>query len=273
LTQFDEQEIDSEEVVEPPRNMGRVWTIRLVVLVAVVLLVLPVFSTLQPRYYSRYRDLRISMAYWRNSTHGLMTCAGCHVEPGIEGYASFAARSIPAFYSQLVNGPAKTNILGAPSTAGCQKCHTDFRVVSPEGDLLVPHRAHVKILKIDCVECHVDLVHADNKEGVNRPKMTMCLEKCHDGKKASRECTACHTKKNAPDTHNAKNWLTVHEQQSKTGDCGTCHAWAPDFCNECHQQRPKSHSGNWKKDHQTRAKQSTKGCMFCHDEKFCKKCH
>ena len=35
---------------------------------------------------------------------GIITCIECHVEPGVKGLVSYGLRSVPAFYSQLVQG-------------------------------------------------------------------------------------------------------------------------------------------------------------------------
>lgn len=240
----------------------------------IVFLTLPVFSTLQPGYYGRYEELRPRMDNWQTSTHARVTCVECHVEPGAVGFLEFAAASIPAFYSQLARGPHETNLIGEPSMEACQKCHTGYRQVSPDGDLLIPHRAHVQVLGIDCVECHKDLVHSVNDKGFNRPEMEDCLS-CHDGTTASNECTDCHTRKHTPANHAEKTWLASHGEQSETIDCGECHSWTPtDFCTDCHQKRPATHVGNWKEGHAERAKTQSQGCYVCHDEKkFCGECH
>jgi hypothetical protein len=243
-------------------------------LFVIVLLVLPVFSTLQPGYYGRYPDLRVRIDHWRSSTHARISCIECHVEPGVRGFAEFAIESIPTFYSQMLEGSNQNNMLEAPGILACQKCHTNFRQVSPDGDLLIPHRAHVEVLKVECVVCHKSLVHSENTQGFNRPEMSMCFDTCHDGVQATDECVKCHTRKATPKSHTAANWLEVHSRKVESTDCGSCHSWTPDYCDECHQKRPKSHAGNWKTDHQIRAKKSSTGCLVCHGgEKFCKTCH
>lgn len=245
-----------------------------VAFVVFFLIALPVFSTLQPGYYGRYRELRVRMEHWNTSTHARMDCVSCHVSPGAGGHLEFAARSIPAFYSQLIGGPKKTNLLDAPDRLACQKCHTNYRQVSPDGDLLIPHRAHVEVLNVNCVVCHKDLVHSANDQGFNRPEMSTCLDQCHDGVKATNKCVKCHTRKDTPDSHSNEDWLEVHGRKSETMDCGKCHNWTPDYCSDCHKKRPATHAGNWKKNHSIRAKERGKGCLVCHGvAKFCKNCH
>ena len=257
-----------------PAKKRRFPTKSVLAVLVIVALGLPVFSTLQPGYYERYPDLRVRIDNWRKSTHARISCAQCHVDPGAVGFLTFAAKSIPAFYSQLILGPRPQNLLSAPSRAACQKCHTDYRQVSPAGDLLIPHRAHVEALHINCPVCHKNLVHSLNAQGFNKPEMQTCLSLCHNGVKAVNKCDKCHTRKQVPPSHMQADWLTVHPTMVGKIDCAQCHAWAPNYCRECHSHRPPSHAGNWKQLHQFRAKaQGTKGCLFCHAQAFCNKCH
>ncbi len=250
------------------------WAVMVLAAVLAVLLVLPVVSMLQPGYYRRYPDLIDRMDHWSVSTHSRISCAGCHVDAGAGALLTFAVRSIPAFYSQLITGPSATNLPDSPTKSACQKCHTTYRQVSPAGDLLIPHRAHVTVLDMECVSCHKDLVHSLNRRGFNRPEMEGCVEQCHDGDTADDECVSCHTRKNVPETHKRKDWLAVHGTMADTIDCAECHDWTPEYCEECHQKRPASHVGNWKKGHAPFAKKRGDGCLVCHGgDKFCKECH
>ena len=264
--------MDGPEVTSRKRRGRLIAGIGAAVLFA--LLALPLVSTLQPGYYERYPELRERMDNWRVSTHSRMSCVSCHVPPGARGFASFAVRSIPAFYSQIISGPDETNLLDAPGCDACQTCHSSYRQVSADGDLLIPHRAHVEILEVDCVVCHYDLVHAESPEGFNRPSMRMCLEECHNGEIAGDECVKCHTRKHVPDDHLRDDWLQIHAERSDTEDCGSCHEWTPDYCEDCHSQRPDTHVGNWKSGHAERARTHASGCLVCHGgETFCKECH
>ena len=247
-----------------------------VIAAAVVLLVLPVFSTLQPGYYERYPSLRVRMSNWRTSTHAKVSCADCHVDPGPFGLLAFAKKAVPAFYSQLVFGPKQTNLLSVPSAAACERCHTVYRQVSPNGDLLIPHRAHVDILGIKCAVCHKNIVHSLNAKGFNRPVMSTCLTLCHDGEQATDTCVKCHTRKEVPDSHKQTAWLDTHGTATVTAKCGECHGFQPDYCRTtCHEQLPPSHVGNVKQTHQVRVRaKGTKGCDFCHtNAEFCNQCH
>ncbi|MBU4556701.1 MAG: cytochrome c family protein [Actinobacteria bacterium] len=254
------------------RRRTLMWVLLGLGLIVALFVTLPVFSTLQPDYYRRYPTMNLRMDNWETSTHSKISCAECHVEPGVRGMLSFAADSIPAFYSQLLEGPAGTNLLQAPSRDACHQCHTRYRAVAPSGDLLIPHRAHVEVLGMQCVTCHRDLVHSQNRYGFNKPEMETCLT-CHDGDKASNACTDCHTRKNTPDSHKGANWLAIHGSQAEVVDCGQCHNWTPSYCAKCHEQRPASHAGNWKTDHAPHARTRKDGCLVCHGQQFCDKCH
>lgn len=244
------------------------------VFLALIAVAVPVVSTLQPDYYRRYPALALRMDHWTMSTHSRISCAECHVEPGIGGLASFAVAAVPAFYSQLVSGPDDTNLLRAPNRTACQRCHTSYRSVAPSGDLLIPHRAHVEVLGMECVACHEDLVHSLNRRGYNRPEMESCLDQCHDGDTASNECSDCHTRKQVPESHTQADWLQVHGDRADTEDCAGCHDWTPGYCAECHEKRPASHVGNWKSGHAESARVRGDGCLVCHDgEEFCDQCH
>lgn len=268
------------EAPQPGTPRGRMplttrtrWLIAAGAVVA-FLIVLPVFSTLQPGYYMRYPSLRVRIQNWSTSTHAKMSCADCHVDPGVGGAVSFMAKAIPDFYSQLVFGPRSTNLFQVPSAAACLKCHTTDRQVSPSGDLLIPHRAHVVVLGIRCAVCHKNLVHSLNPKGYNTPVMQTCMT-CHDGTRATNECVKCHTQKQVPPSHKQADWLSVHGTMVGKVDCAKCHGFTPNYCATCHAQRPASHAGNFKQTHPLRiAKVGTDGCYVCHDQKtFCGRCH
>lgn len=255
------------------RRTAFIWLgIGLGVLV-VVALALPIFSTLQPDYYRRYPALALRMDHWEGSTHSKISCSECHIPPGARGMLAFAAEAVPAFYSQLVNGPDDTNLFDAPDRDACQSCHTTYRTVAPSGDLLIPHRAHVQVLGMECVTCHKDLVHSLNRHGFNKPEMELCLEECHDGDTASNECIDCHTRKQTPASHESPDWLQEHGGQAESEDCGQCHDWTPGYCARCHEERPASHAGNWKTGHAPHALVRGDGCLVCHAQEFCDECH
>ncbi|MBS3956777.1 MAG: hypothetical protein KGZ40_04515 [Clostridiales bacterium] len=269
----DGQTLVAGEKPARPGKRRRTVLVLLALLVVAVLLILPGIVKLQSPYYERYPELRESMHFWEESTHALMSCADCHISPGVWPHILHGFQSVPAFYAQLLRGPGEEHLFGPPPTEACLRCHTINRTVSADGDLLIPHRAHIEILEVECVDCHLQLVHYENPLGLNRPPMEMCMDTCHDGETAGEECIKCHTRKDVPEDHLQPDWLQVHQEESAKQDCGQCHAWTPDFCAECHQERPRSHEGNFKTLHAPRAAANSEGCMFCHDEQYCLNCH
>ncbi len=249
------------------------WRLTIIGILAVALLltVVPLYSTRQPAYYNNFNGTKSYYQTWKSSTHEKMDCAECHIEPGFDNLALFKAKSVGEYYLKYV-APKKVNIFDRPTRKACQQCHTTYRVVSASGDLLIPHRAHIEVLKMSCSDCHRALVHTQNTRGVNTPQMKMCL-KCHDGRKASAQCKSCHTEKAYPESHRAKDWIKVHSERAEDKSCAKCHAWTPDFCKECHSKKPESHAGNWKKLHAKPAKENSKRCMICHKKKKCLECH
>jgi hypothetical protein len=251
-------------------------SVALVVIALIAAAVLPLVLTLQPSYYDRYPSLAGRIAAWRSSTHAPFVCADCHVDPGSAGLIAYADKALPAFYSQLMSGPTTENVLAVPSSSACLKCHTSDRTVSPNGDLMIPHPKHVGELGIACATCHKNLVHSLNGAGFNRPEMATCLVAgCHDGTKAKNDCMSCHTQIQVPPDHKKPDWVTVHPTLIGKIDCAKCHAWTPNYCQDCHSKRPPSHVGNWKYGHQFAATaRGEKGCLVCHDQTaWCDKCH
>jgi hypothetical protein len=233
---------------------------------------IPMYQARQSKYYRSFKGTKEYYATWKVSTHEKMSCIDCHVEPGTENRIVFIVKAVAEHYVGRFFSDEK-NLFHKPSRQACQECHTTYRVVSASGDLLVPHRAHIEVLKMSCADCHNALVHTQNTKGVNTPAMDKCL-KCHDGKKASDKCKSCHTEKAYPKSHQAKNWIEVHSEKEKEINCAKCHAWTPDFCKECHTKKPQSHkAGNWKKLHAGPAKNNSKRCMICHEKKKCLECH
>jgi hypothetical protein len=243
----------------------------LVVAVVLLLVLVPAFVTSRPGYFGRFDDLKSKYEPWKTSTHVAARCQDCHVAPGLGSQAAYAVQSIGGFYAALLAPSRTPEHFASPTNASCLACHEDLRSISPEGDLLIPHRAHVNILKMDCVECHDYLVHEISPEGAHRPTMAGCLT-CHDGDTAKNTCSACHTSKATPESHKVDDWLIVHDDAAAREDCDSCHAWTEDWCVDCHSKRPASHTDDWRAVHGEQvAKRRT--CEACHDAAFCEKCH
>jgi hypothetical protein len=243
----------------------------IVTLVVLVFVALPAYLATRPQYFARFDELSAQYDPWSTSTHVAAACQDCHVPPRVVARTAYAVRMVGEFYVSLVVPSHTPAVFEKPTNAACLNCHEDLRSISPEGDLKIPHRAHVNILKMECVSCHKYLVHEESPEGNHTPPMSGCLT-CHDGDTAKNTCSACHTEKATPKSHAAKDWLVIHADEAKSGKCDGCHAWIDDWCVDCHTKRPRSHAGDWRATHRDQVAKH-RSCEACHAAAFCEKCH
>lgn len=254
------------------RQMPRTRALALVLAAAAVFFGVPLVLTARPAYFGSVEGLASAYDTWSRSTHAEARCEACHVQPTRLARAVYRARLVGEFYTVLLAQRHRPSLFAVPTNEACQACHEDLRSVSPSGDLRIPHRAHVAVLKMRCVECHDDqLVHAASPEGERTPPMAGCL-RCHNGDVAKDACSACHTEKNAPPSHRSPDWLRTHAQAAKDPGCDSCHRWTEDWCADCHTRRPASHGDDWRKRHRD-AVASHRNCEACHDGPFCVRCH
>lgn len=243
----------------------------IVVLAVALLIVLPGFLASRPGFFERFPGLAEQYGPWSESTHAEVGCEGCHVAPSALAQAGYRARMVGAAYASVVDRSRVPAVFGSPTNAACLQCHNDLRTVSPTGDLQIPHRAHVSVLEMDCIECHDYLVHEESPVGGHKPTMAGCL-RCHDGDRAKDSCWACHTEKAAPPSHAVADWLVVHADSASDDACAECHKWSEDWCVQCHEERPRSHGTDWRAVHGARVAEH-RGCEACHDAEFCVRCH
>lgn len=243
----------------------------IVVMAVALLVVVPAYLSARPGFFSRYPALHDEYSAWSSSTHAEVGCEECHVSPKPLARIGFRMRMTGEFYISLVAPSRKPAMFATPANEACVACHSELRTSSPEGDLQIPHRAHITVLKMECVACHSYLVHNVSPEGKHTPPMSGCLT-CHDGDTAKNACSACHTEKAAPESHAAADWLIAHGQESDDPACVECHAWRADWCVDCHQSRPRSHTAEWRAEHGD-AVAAHRSCEACHEEGFCARCH
>ena len=242
----------------------------LVALAAVVLVAIPAYLALQPAFMERYAEYGVAHETWSESLHARVSCQQCHVPPGVLTQTVYGARMLGEFYLSLAPVNREPDLLGTPTNEACYRCHMDLRTVSPSGDLNIPHRAHVEMLGMECVECHDFLVHEVSPEGKSTPSMGGCLT-CHDDETAKDECSACHTDKDPPDTHLEAEWVFAHPA-AVDESCTGCHEWTEQWCADCHAVRPVSHGDDWRAQHRFRV-ESHRNCEACHEGDFCIRCH
>lgn len=249
------------------------WLVPAAVVVAAfaVTILGPGYLASQPTFLDRFANLQRFHSTWSTSTHAEVTCQSCHVPPDTLSQLTYNARMVGEFYLSAVSPGRRPVLFGKPPNASCQECHEANRSVSPRGDLRIPHRAHVQVLKMRCIGCHGFVVHLKNPEGTHTPRMTSCLT-CHDGKRAKNACTVCHKRKAAPVSHRSANWLVIHPKMQKKVDCKECHGWVRNWCRECHTRRPVTHGRRWRSQHQYKVARH-RNCEACHKGRFCVRCH
>jgi hypothetical protein len=251
----------------------RRWPVRgaVAALALTFFVLVPGYIATQPKFLERYSSMGTFYTSWATSTHAEVSCQSCHIAPRVGPRALHAVRMLGEFYASIVMPSRQPKLFSSPRNEPCTSCHQDTRTTSPAGDLKIPHRAHVRVLKLSCVHCHSYVVHTKNPEGKHTPRMATCLV-CHDGRKARKDCPACHEKKDLPANHKSADWAVLHALKQKEIDCKSCHGWTDRWCRQCHLERPKSHAARWRTNHRFKV-QRHRDCEACHKGSFCVRCH
>ncbi len=252
-----------------------------VLLLLLVFLGLPNLVTYQPSFCGAchpevYKE-------WSTSTHAKTGCMTCHVKSGFGNLMLSRIGLLQRIYLRINPGEVtrmKANkekpigFVAPPPNEVCLPCHEARKRISQGGDIIIPHQSHIKIRQLSCTDCHESFVCAR----IGKTKAIVTMEgcyRCHNGRRATNECTACHTEKGAPPSHRGK-WVLSHgaEAQSDKNACMECHSKPKDFCKNCHGNKPPSHVADFAVTHSVVAAQNKAACLECHDEKVtCAKCH
>lgn len=139
----------------------------------------------------------------------------------------------------------------------CRNCHSErgnrgrhskYRVADKawrrQTRSKAPHNSHLE-KNIACLDCHQEVVHSDpslkDESGVTMPRMTICF-RCHNDKRAPRECTLCHSTQK--DMNEGVGGVAVEDTPNymypDSATCVDCHLeeneykMAPAVCVECH---------------------------------------
>ena len=220
---------------------------------------------------------------WSTSTHAKTGCLTCHVKSGFQNFLlsrlGLAQRIYllldPAEVARMKKkGETPIGFITPPPNETCLTCHQARKRISPGGDIIIPHQSHIKIRKLACTDCHESFVCARVGKGKAVVTMEGCYG-CHNGRRATNECTACHTEKGAPLSHRGR-WVLEHgaDALADKNACMECHSKPKDFCKNCHGNKPASHTADFAVTHASAARIDKAGCLECHDEKVtCVKCH
>ncbi|WP_366921846.1 NapC/NirT family cytochrome c [Metallumcola ferriviriculae] len=175
---------------------------------------------------------------WQVTAHNNIDCVTCHEDLSM---ATFKFREGTGRYRLPIEN---TKFM---EDDVCLQCHNPKRIVTPPGDLVIPHTLHME-KGVDCIDCHEAVVHANvNKEVMtegldpgdftlemaqeltehgNRIPMDKCMQ-CHNGAKAPRDCNVCHTDKQSPPSHDELQWGTGHGREAfkNINSCNECHEY------------------------------------------------
>ena len=148
-----------------------------VVLVVLVVAFLPQFSTMQPGYYRRYagharphgeleeldaRPCQLHRVPRRTRRRRALRATGSPRFPPSTRSSSWALRR-PTCSSRRVS----------PHVRSATRTTARYRPTATCSSRI--GRTSV-VLKMNCVECHKDLVHSANEKGYNSPKMATCFD-------------------------------------------------------------------------------------------------
>ncbi len=213
---------------------------------------------------------------WQKSTHSDISCLQCHTRLGFKNMILYRFSSLKNFVTYYTTGKLKKRIYRLPSQI-CTNCHVLERKVTPRGDLIIPHAKHAQIEGVICLDCHKNLVHGKGGRK-NAPVMETCYN-CHGkkfrGKEVTDKCEICHSEKAPPSNHFNPLWSEQHGMVALRDQrgCFRCHAKPREFCFECHQKRPPSHTEVWNFKHKNLARITKEACIVCHGASYCLKCH
>lgn len=241
-------------------------------------LYLPVAMTSTPSFCGNCHLMVEPVELWEQSTHGNINCIKCHVEPGFIKELEHKVLSYKEIYAQFFGHGEMPPDIHPPSNKSCLACHSLDREVSPGGDLRIPHRQHVEMQDLKCVDCHFNVVHSRRGEPGGPPPMDVCYM-CHDGVRAPNTCETCHltppgelsAEAHATDPVESHGALAREREE----DCFRCHSERSGFCEDCHSKPPRSHDrSDWRYTHRSDVENRGRStCLGCHEEAFCDKCH
>jgi len=157
--------------------------------------------TSTPTFCSWCHEMAPEFTTYEVSAHSEIKCTQCHIEPGAVNLVTHKVESLKEVYYHIVGPPDPIVQTVAVTNESCMTCHSENRLVSATGDLIVNHSEHIQE-DIPCVTCHSGVAHAKVVErGINdsttydywtkenadklvndtymRPNMGTCID-CHD---------------------------------------------------------------------------------------------
>ena len=181
---------------KPHRRRRRRWIIAgSVVGGVIVLLVIAAFVaahfTSRSSFCNSCHEMNPYYASWQTSTHKTAECRDCHIPPGVIPYIETKLGSFREIYVHFSANPeAPLAVTREIPNASCFRCHTNPPADPSLPNVIFAHKTHSGI---DCISCHVRLVHRSVTPPayVDPATMPACLQ-CHNGSIAPSACSTCH---------------------------------------------------------------------------------
>ncbi|MHB0977680.1 MAG: NapC/NirT family cytochrome c [Candidatus Aquicultorales bacterium] len=205
---------------------------------------------------------------WVESPHAETDCVACHRSAGVIGYVAGKV-SLLRMTAKKASGSYALPIRAHLKEDACSSCHRAVltrTIVS--NSIRVSHKELV-LAGYACGECHGDIAHRGSDR--SNPRMAQCAG-CHDGKKASLECSTCHSVDVGVAPRKASYQYEYPKVALASGNCQSCHT--EPACDNCHGVRL-PHPETWEETAHAKeaAFEGRKRCEKCHGQAFCGECH
>jgi nitrate/TMAO reductase-like tetraheme cytochrome c subunit len=161
--------------------------------------------TSTPSFCKNCHEMSTEHVTFEASAHNQIKCTQCHIEPGAKNMLLHKIESMKEVYYHIVGVPDQIVQTVPVMNVNCIQCHSENRLVSATGDVIVNHEGHIKKAKIPCITCHSGVVHAKAVErGLNTQKDMDYWTKENAEKLISKKytspnmgtCIDCHSKVN-----------------------------------------------------------------------------
>jgi nitrate/TMAO reductase-like tetraheme cytochrome c subunit len=124
--------------------------------------------TSNPSFCKTCHEMAPEHVTFEASAHNQIKCTQCHIEPGPVNMVTHKIHSLKEVYYHIVGVPDPIVQTMPVKNVNCLQCHSENRLVSATGDVIVNHEKHIKDAGIPCITCHAGVVHAKAVErGIN----------------------------------------------------------------------------------------------------------
>jgi nitrate/TMAO reductase-like tetraheme cytochrome c subunit len=298
-----EEEHNEIHAIAPPRFHGRLIKVMTLTLFFLILLFSVGFLGLETTSSSKFcascHEMKPEYYTWKASSHSEVDCVNCHTGSSKEDYAKAKANGLVQVYKKQTGGYiAPIKMPNLITDEACEKCHNmKSRNVTPSGDLIIPHDKH-KTEGVKCVECHSGVAHGkiaerkvtyssdydkwDDKLGhsfmsdkkYTSPKMDTCME-CHEVRKATLECKACHETSMLPNTHKREAFKAGGHGKIQPSDlkkCEQCHSYMSSISSDIFKEEP-TYTKFLEKGTTNTSSNNISVQQYAKTNTFCKDCH